>query len=119
MGFTGEWHEVPLALLLVNIQQNMDPNARKFLKSYPWIGLIVTATFAIVLAFYLTTKRIRVTNSRFEGAYYIEYADRPTDFIIITTLVAIATIGSAFYCILRIRSRKKYLAEDAQSTNAN
>lgn len=81
--------------------------------------MIITATFTIVLTVYLLTKRIRVTNSRYEGAYYIEYADRPTDFILITALVAVAAIGSAYYCFVRIRTRKKYIAEDSSSDESN
>lgn len=92
----------------------MDPNLRNFLKSFPWIGIAATGVFAVLFSIYLSTGRIKVLNSKQQGPYYIDYADRPTDYLIIVSLMAVAIIGLTYYCVFRFRTRKQYLKEDEE-----
>ncbi len=81
--------------------------SKKDQPALPWISAIVSIAFAILLSTYLITGRIRVSSSRENAAYYIEYADRPNDFILISSLVGLLAIAAAVFSIVKFRASKK------------
>lgn len=79
----------------------------------PWIAAAVSVILAVVSTIQLVTLRIRVTNSDFrEQAYYIEYSERPFDFILIETLMILVAIGAAWFAVSKFKSQSDEKKED-------
>lgn len=76
-------------------------------KPLPWISILISAIFAVLFITYLTSGRIGVSSSRENAAYEIEYADRPTDFVLITGLVGLISIAAAIYSVIKIKKQKE------------
>ena len=71
----------------------------------PLIAAVVSVLLGAVSIYQLFTLKIRVTNSDVtKRAYYIEYSERPMDFIIIESLMILVAVGAGIYAWKKFRA---------------
>lgn len=70
----------------------------------PWIATAASLIIGGVSIYQFITMRIRVTNSDVtKKVYYIEYSERPMDFIIIQSLMILVALGAGFYAFKKFK----------------
>lgn len=79
----------------------------------PLIAAVVSLILGAVSIYQLFTLRIRVTNSDVtRRPYYIEYSERPMDFILIESLMILVALGAGIYAVKKFKAEAR--AENKQ-----
>ena len=74
----------------------------------PWIAAAVSLILGVVSIVQLVTLRIRVTSSDFKDQiYYIEYSERPFDFVLIESLMILVSIGAGYFAFRKFKAESE------------
>lgn len=74
----------------------------------PLIAAAVSLILGGVSIYQLITLRIRVTNSDVtKQTYYIEYSERPVDFILIESLMILVALAAGVYAFRKFKAESR------------
>jgi len=93
----------------------MDADTRKLWKTFPWIGIGVTALMAFLSIRSILSGSIRFEDSKsHEGPKYVSLEDQPFAYSMLLLMLLVFLAAGLVYCVFRIRRRNQFRLEDRE-----